>query len=257
MATQAANAKKRKSGKAGDASVTVRVKRAENAQAREIAKAFGIEGVTNAADLKEKMSNVTAEREKNMTDSERNASKVTQLQEQLKQTQGKLDQYKRAYADVKGKYDTVKDDYETLEAEVIVKDAAQEAGVANFDYAMHLFRSHCVKEGENAQFGEDPKGFFEDLKKNSRELHIFQTSTVAAGPQSAQEKAEADSQPGNAGTQTQSDLPPQPDPKPKEAGGTQPPPGGNSGGDLEDVTDMDKGAFQQRTEEKYGYRPSR
>lgn len=262
MATKAV-AGKNKPRKADDRSVMNRVKRAENAQARKLAAAMGLEGVTNAQDLEDKMQNLQAEREKNMTDSERNASRVTQLQDQLKQAQTDLSRYKRAYTDAKskqaelqGQVESLKDDYETLEAEVTIKDAAQAAGVTDFDYAMHLFRGYCLSEGEEAQFGEDPKGYFEDIKKQNRHLHIFENKTVAAGPTSAQ-KAEAESQPGASEATPPPDLPPQPAPAPKSAGGQLTPPSGSSSGDPEDVTDMDKAAFQKRTEDMYGFRPSR
>lgn len=223
--------------------------------AKKVAAALGIDGIANADQLSEKLGNISQERERNMSDSERNASRVTQLQDQLKAANKELGRYKSAYTDVKNERDSLRDDLDTLNAEVEVKDAAQSAGVTDFSYAMHLFRNHCIEEGENAEFGEDPKGFFESLKKGGKSLHIFNSETIAAGPKPATEAAEANTQ-AEGGQPPQSDLPPQPAPRPQEAGGAQPPAPGN-GGEEEDVSKMDPGAFQKRTEEKYGFRPSR
>lgn len=220
-------------------------------KAKAWAAALGMEDVKSVDDFEERIQSIAAEREKGMSEGERNSARLMQTQEELRETKKKLEQYKQAYGRYSQLYNDMKSDYEMLEAETEIKDAAREAGVIEMDYAMHRFRQHLAS-GEDAQFGEDPRGFFESLKKEPSISHIFEVSTTPAGPKPAKEELPQDP---NAPADPAPDLPPQPEPTPADAG-LAPQPGAGPKEAPEDVSGLSSPDFQRRTAEKYGFRPS-
>jgi hypothetical protein len=230
----------KKGGKpASEEAVLVRAKRMYRGKLRQVWEALGKDGPLDEEALDGELKRLVEERESQMGDRERQESRLAKIEEQNAELRTKLASAQAAAEKAEKARATEQQRREHVEIEHEIRDVARDAGVRDGDYALHLFRSHVKGLGDDQDV--DPRQFFESLKKDDSKRHLFREEPVKAGPSTLEKDQQQQATPPGQPNQ------PQPQPKPAVAGAQ------SNGPD--DALALDKRSFNQRTADKYGFRP--
>ena len=240
-------------------------KRQVNKVVADLAEALGVEADSHSSLLEA----VKAAKSETQSTNE-NASALEAKYARLKEEHAKLQNettkvrqmYRKAEKERRKYYDDLQEHLMVSE----IKDSARAAGVRDEDYAVHLFRSHVLSDGE---YSEQPGNFFESLKTDQGKKFLFDEELTAAGPSSLKDQLEEQKKldPANAPDEEQASG----EEQQKAAEGEQE--GSNEGGEDSKITGEDKAAegnaqggdvnsfemekkdFQDHVHDKYGFRP--
>ena len=204
------------------------------------ARALGIKG-DSLEEFEKGLAGLRAEREKTLPETEQMRAQVQELQHRLQQEQGNNARLRDALKKSERERKRQTEKQQAAEVEQEIKQAAAVAGLKDSDYALHLFRKHVVEGGS---FQNDPKQFFESLKAKPDFKHLFPETALGAGPPAGAQAPAAGGEPGPG-----SAVPDQGAPPPAKPGAAGKAPTGNVG-------ELSKKDFAERTQSRYGYRPT-
>lgn len=238
---------------------------------RSLSSLLGVDAKT-PADLEKHLRSIKEEKEKGLPELERFKAQNAELQGQLQRAQQERDKFRGLYNKAEKERQKTAQAWKNAEVEAEIRKVASEAGFADGDYALHLFRGHVSEAGA---FAENPKGFFDSLKASPEHKRFFREEVVAAGPKPVGDKKPEGTAAPTAGTgapaptgaagapapeagaggaeppKPPTQIPDQGPPSPGRPGKVRPPDG------VGDVKSLDKRAFNDRTKDRYGFVPSR
>lgn len=238
---------KKPTKKPSEEAVLSRARRLMRAEKRKLWNLLGFEGDYDDAKFEEHVAGLAAQKESTMTDQEKNAARIKELETQVATLNGKLATSQESETKARQALQSAEKKFQRASVEAEIREAARAVGIMDPDYAIHLYREHLKKlpEAERDQKAPMPDQYFgEVLKKDPSKKHLFREEVVAAGPKSV------------AAEQTQTQPPP---PAQTPANGTAPAapkPGDATAKPPESVEKLSPRDFAKETERKYGFRPT-
>lgn len=224
--------------------IVSRARRMSRSHLKKVWSALGIEGDFSEEKLNHHLEELQKQADEGKSAVERIEGRAQTFEEENKELRQQIASLTNENTKLKHERDSTVAARENEQLEAQVRQAAVAAGVSDTDYGLELFRRYVNGLPDDHVQDEDPKVFFEGLKKDPTKKVLFQPEVVAAHPPSAAERAAATTQPGSQGApQTPNMQPP-----PKPAGGQGPV-------DEANVDALNRQDFASRTMEKYGYRP--
>jgi len=209
-----------------------RANRMAKAQTQEFQKryaaALGIEGDFSPEKLEAKIADLERQKQDGQSAAQRQEARLKQLEQEYQRARRETNRLKKEAKREKLARQRLADEKRASETDSELKLSAIRAGFSDPDYALHLVQQHLERHGSE---NFDPSRFFEGLKGEQRYKHLFQEQEVAAGPTR-----------GAPPVQT-----------PRDPAPAQQTPARPDDGDVERMSRQD---FNQRTFDKYGFRPS-
>jgi hypothetical protein len=214
--------------------IVSRARRMLRSKQKQLWEVLGFEGEYSDEAFDEKMAEAAKTREASMSSGERQEAYIKKLEDQKAELMAKAKMLNEELTKARQQLDQEVDNRENLEIEYQIRAEAAKAGITDTDYAIHMFKRHVVNLGDDQE--ANPSGFFESLKKDPAKRYLFTEEKISAGPKPVAQTG--------APQQLQTNGQAQPTP--------------STGPQVEkdeNVLDMDKRSFNQRTRDQYGFSP--
>lgn len=229
-----------------DEAVLSRARRLAKKQMTPMLEALGLTADASQEQIQEALSGLTKARQENMGAVERAEEKLRQAEAKLEEEKALRKEAEAKASGLESQVEELQGELEYMQADFTFRSAARKLGVVDEDYAMELLKRKLNSMPDDAEIEDDfAEQFFQGLKEDKSKSYLFGEVETPAGPSPASNQDAIDSggtPPGDGNPAPEN----QPDPNPSPAGKPEP---------EEDVSELDRRAFNRRTYQKYGYRP--
>jgi len=222
--------------------IVSRARREFRKKMKPVAEALGIDPNDDEA-FNAKIDEMLKVQEESKSVSERLEGRSKALEEKNGELNAKIHQLQTELTKSRRELVSEQRSFQNLQIEYEIRTEATKAGLRDHDYAVHLFKQFVKSSPEDAEI--DPGSYFEGLKKDSSNRHLFVEESVSAGPKPVSDQVQNQEAVGNNQNQAQN-LPPQGAPKPVD-------PGTNTQ-EAPDALTMNQRDFNKHTQDKYGFR---